>query len=66
VARLPCQPPAATHAVAPAAFHVRAEACPSPTVVGSALKVIVGTAERVTVICRDCVEEPPLPTQVIV
>ena len=66
MATLPCQPPLAKHAVAPEAFQVRADACPSLTVAGRALKLIVGTAERVTVICRDCVEEPPLPVQVIV
>jgi hypothetical protein len=63
-ATAPCQPPLATHWVALAAFHSRVEVPAALTVVGEALRLIEGAAGRVTVICRDCVLEPPLPVQV--
>jgi hypothetical protein len=48
--------------VAFAAFHVKVELPPLPTVVGEAVKVTAALG-AVTVMFTDCVAVPPEPTQ---
>jgi hypothetical protein len=65
VATLPCQPPLATHSVAATVDHFRVDIPDWVSVVGNALSVIVGAVLWLTVTCRDVVDEPPAPTQVM-
>jgi hypothetical protein len=65
VATAPFQPPLAKHSVAATVDQRRIDAADWVSVVGSAVNVIVGAALRLTVTCRDSVDEPPAPTQVM-
>jgi hypothetical protein len=59
----PVQPPDAAHDVAFRAPQVRIDAAPCVTVVGFAVKVTTGVADR-TVTVADCEALPPAPEQV--
>jgi hypothetical protein len=63
IALLPDQAPEALHEVALLADQVSVDPLPLATVLGLAVKVIVGAGE-VTETVVDCVALPPLPVQV--
>lgn len=63
VARVPDQAPEAVQEVALVADQVNVELLPLATVLGLAVKVIVGTGD-VTETVADCVALPPVPVQV--
>jgi hypothetical protein len=65
VAKAPCQPPDAVHAVAFSELQLRVDSPPLATVVGDADSVAAGAAE-VTTTSADCEAVPPGPVQVSV
>jgi hypothetical protein len=65
VAKAPCQPPEAVHAVAFSELQLRVDSPPSATVVGDADSVAAGAAE-VTTTSADCEAVPPGPVHVSV
>ena len=65
VAKAPCQPPEAVHAVAFSELQLRVDSPPSATVVGDADSVAAGAA-AVTTTSADCEAVPPGPVHVSV
>jgi len=63
VASTPLQPPDAVHVVASTELQVSVAVPPGATVVGSAVRVTVGTGVATTT-SADCDDDPPGPVQV--